>query len=109
MEDQIRTWTEAPISVTIKFGLRGFDTMLTIRGESGVEVLPKLQGALDWLQKAGAAPTTRGGNGNAGAPLCPTHGTPMKRSQHGSGWYCPQKVADDDGTGKPVYCKQKIK
>ena len=103
----VRSWTEAPTSITVKFAIRGFDTMLTLRGESGAEVLPKLQGALDWLQKAGASPTTRGGNGNA--PLCPAHGSPMKRSKLGSGWFCPKKIAEDDGTGKPVYCKEKVK
>jgi len=41
-------------------------------------------------------------------PLCPVHNVRMKRSKYG-GWYCPVKIADDDGTGKPVYCKQRVK
>jgi hypothetical protein len=52
------------------------------------------------------APAAVGGNGDSGR-LCSTHGTPMRPSKHGSGFYCPQVVAPDDGTGKPVYCKQK--
>ena len=39
-------------------------------------------------------------------PSCPTHNRPMQRGKRGD-WYCPVKVADDDGTGKPVYCKQR--
>ena len=61
-------------------------------------------------------PTSGASNGAAAAaqsnggiaPLCPTHGTPMKASKfEGGGHYCTQKIADDDGTGKAVYCKQK--
>jgi len=110
-----RSWNEAPSSITIKSRLRGFDTLLTSRGETGAETPPKLQSALDWLEQNGATPTGYNGNGrkangnSANAATCPTHGTPMKQSRHGSGWYCPQKVADDDGTGRPVYCKQRIK
>lgn len=43
---------------------------------------------------------------NGNPPMCPTHNKPMKAGQRG-GWYCPTRIADDDGTGKPVYCKQK--
>jgi hypothetical protein len=41
------------------------------------------------------APTT---NGSGGVPVCPTHGKPMKLSQYDEGYFCPQKVAADDGT-----------
>lgn len=41
-----------------------------------------------------------GGSGDA-APRCPIHGSPMKPSKKGSGFYCPRKL--DDGT----YCKEK--
>ena len=50
--------------------------------------------------KGNASPQT------AEDPLCPTHNRPMKMGKGGS-WYCPVKVADDDGTGRPVYCKQR--
>ena len=59
----------------------------------------------------GSHPANGNGNGNghaleAAAPICPTHGKAMKPSQRG-GWYCPVKIAEDDGAGHPVYCKQK--
>ena len=85
--------------------------MLTLRDDSGAALLPKVQAAIEHLNKMGAQPNGKGNGGNGGngnAPTCPTHGRPMKPSKHG-GWYCPVKVADDDGTGKPVYCKQKVK
>lgn len=103
-----RTWTEAPASATIRFALGGYDTMLTLRDDAGKELLDKVQAAISYLDGLGAqANGGNGGNGASGAPVCPTHGKPMKKSKFG-GWYCPVKVADDDGTGKPVYCKQKV-
>ena len=73
----------------------------------------KIDAAIAALEKMGAQPEGYRGNGrsasNPNAPLCPTHGTPMKPSKHGGGWYCTQKIADDDGTGKPAYCRQRIK
>ena len=108
--EETRTWTEAPCSLTIKVNFHGYDTLLTLRGESGADVLPKLTGAIDWLKANGGQPTPgRNGNGHSdpNAPVCPTHHTPMKRSKHSGGWYCPQKIAEDGGDGKPVYCKCK--
>ena len=111
MEEQ-RTWTEAPASATVKLiSPDGYDVLFTLRGEAGADLLPKLTGALDWFKGHGYAPTTNGharGNGHSdsSAPKCPTHNTPMKPSKHG-GFYCSVKVADDDGTGRAVYCKQK--
>lgn len=108
---------EAPASATLKVNLRGYEVLFTLRDHSGRELLAKLGPALDALEKMGAQPVGRqtsnlvsninevAGNG---APLCPTHAKPMKQSQHG-GWFCTVKVADDDGAGKPVYCKQKVK
>lgn len=104
-------YTEAPASFTVKaISPQGFDCMLTIRDNDSGKLMPRALKALEWLGAQGFTPTGRGGRGNANgnAPLCPTHGTPMKPSK-GKGWYCPQKVADDDGTGKPVYCKQTVK
>ena len=115
MEQQTRTWTEAPSSATIRCTLHGYSILFTLRDDNGRDLLPKVQAAITALEQMGAQPEGYGGNGhngnghNGNAPLCPTHGTPMKRSKRGSGWYCPEKVAEDDGTGKPVYCKQQIK
>ena len=107
--EETRTWTEAPCSITIKVNFHGYDTLLTLRGDTGADVLPKLTGAIDWLKVNGGQPTPgRNGNGHGdpSAPQCPTHGQAMKPSKHG-GFYCPVKIADDDGAGRPVYCKQK--
>ena len=71
-----RTWTEAPASTTIRFALEGYDCMLTLRGESGADVLPKVQMAIEWLKKTNAEPTTRGnGNGRAGGAPSGSTGT----------------------------------
>lgn len=115
------TYSEAPCSFNIKaFSPGGFDIMLTLRSDDGGELMPRALAALKWLQDNGFAPSRTNGysrqpaaNGTTGpaagqAPTCPVHGTEMKVSKHGSGFFCPTKVADDDGTGKPVYCKQRI-
>ena len=113
-------FTEAPASINVKFLWQGFDTMLTIRDDKVNAALAKYRVAIEYLEKMGAAPTPqRYGNANANAqqaggnggeaPLCPTHGKPMLPSKHGEGFYCPVKIAEDDGTGKPVYCKQRVK
>lgn len=104
---------EAPASVTVKLAYRGRDVMLTLRGLDGRSVLGRLDAALDWLEQHGATPatstTTSAGPAAAAvdqvaAPTCPTHGRPMKQGKRG-GWYCPAKLADDDGTGRPLYCR----
>ena len=108
-------FSEAPASINIKtVSPGGFDVMVTIRDSDTSALMPRMLSALEWLSAQGFNPTTNGykprtsRNGNS-APMCPTHSTPMKQSKHGSGWYCPTKIADDDGAGKPVYCKQRVK
>lgn len=114
---------ESTVSANIKLtSENGADIMLTIRTGATTD---EIQGVLDGLAKAmvyakeryhltprvnghAAARATPNGNGASAAPMCPTHQTPMKPSQHG-GFFCPTKVADDDGTGRPVYCKQKVR
>jgi len=112
------TIPEAPVSWTVRYQTtEGFDAMLTLRGSEVKAVMGQAKKAVEAMVKAGCKPqasrpaapaTANGGNGES-APLCPTHGKPMKKSQHGGGWYCSVKIAEDDGTGKPVYCKQKAK
>lgn len=108
-------FTEAPASFNVKaYSPQGFDIMLTLRDADTGALLKRANSALEWMLKHGYSPTRRSGNGgNSGQqdnggepPLCPTHNKPMKASKHG-GWFCTAKIADDDGTGKPVYCKQK--
>lgn len=97
---------EAPASVTIRTRLRGYDVMLTLRGESGADVLPRTLAALGWLEANGATPTAEHGPRRSGppapvdpnAPRCPEHGTPMRAGARG--WFCPRK--DDAG----AYCRQ---
>jgi hypothetical protein len=112
-ETTTRTWTEAPASANIKFTLNGFDTMLTLRGDSGADLLPKLEAAMDWLAKKGATPTSNGhrnggsngGNGQAETRVCPVHHTPMKlrRGKGGDAWYS-HKAVDPD-TGEEYWCR----
>jgi len=116
-ENGTATIPEAPVSWTVRYtSPEGFDCMLTLRGTEVKAVMGQAKAAVEAMVKAGCkpqashTPAVASGNGNGhsddAAPMCPTHNKPMKRSQRG-GWYCPAKVADDDGTGKPVYCKQK--
>jgi hypothetical protein len=107
------TFSEAPASINLRFNYQGYNgIMLTLRAGSGLDVLAKLDGALIKLGKMGATPA--GANGRAAdpnAPLCPTHGTPGRKSTHGEGYYCPRKVAETGGGqdgSKPIYCKAKL-
>jgi hypothetical protein len=115
-------FTEAPASFNVKaISPAGFDMMLTLRDADTMALMKRMHEALAWLIGKGYQPTGRrsgGNNGNAQAdngnqgeaPLCPTHNKAMRASKHRDGeWYCPVKIAEDDGTGKPVYCKQKVK
>ncbi len=113
MIDELRTWTEAPASVTVRVQLDGYDTMLTLRGESGADVLPKLQAALEWMAAHGAEPTTtttngNGHNGGAGAPpeICPVHSVAMqRREKNGDVWYSHKAVNPE--TGSEYWCRGK--
>ena len=112
--DQGPALPEAPASVTVKVLYRGHDVMFTLRGHDGRTVLGRLDAALTWLEQHGATPATSTSSGSSTrpadsgpAPTCPTHGRPMKAGRKG-GWFCPVKIADDDGAGKPVYCRQRI-
>ncbi len=106
--------TEAVASVTVRLVYRGRDTMLTLRGASGGEVMTRLDAALTWLDQHGATPaatSTSSGQGQQAAaettPTCPTHGRPMRVGRRG-GFFCPVKIAEDDGAGRPVYCRAKV-
>lgn len=94
------TFTEAPASVTVKFVLDGFDTMLTLRAETGQDVLRKLQGAMNALAEMGATPTNgHSANGktasNGDEPqMCPIHGVVMQRHEKGSQTWYSHKTPD---------------
>lgn len=117
--NELRNWTEAPASVTVQVRLAGYDTALTLRGDSGAEVLPKLQAALGWLEEHGAEPTTshtptgngNGGGGNGGGAngdpkICPIHHVAMqRREKNGDVWYSHKAVNPE--TGAEYWCRGK--
>ena len=98
---------EAPFSATVRVrSPRGFIWLVTARSLS-VNVTG-LEAVEERLLAAGFEPaeersTAQVAQGEASAPMCPTHNKPMKRGRRG--WFCSVQVAPDDGTGKPVYCK----
>jgi hypothetical protein len=112
---------EAPASASAKMiSSNGIEWLLTTRDHTVNGLLTKVKVMEEHLLKDGwtparngyarsVAPTGDAPTSEGAAPVCPMHGTPMKASKHGKGFYCPQKIADDDGTGKPVYCKQTVK
>lgn len=53
----LMAYTEAPASFTVKLiSPDGFDCMLTLRGMSGAELLPKVSQALGWAKERGYKP-----------------------------------------------------
>ena len=91
------TGSEAPVSASLTAVWRGRELRLTIRGASGADVLPRMADALAWLDADNDAqrPTEPAGYvpEPGSPPICPDHGTPMKASKFGGGWYCPRRVA----------------
>jgi len=105
-------FSEAPASLTLKISYRGYnDVLFTLRSNSGVDLLSKLDAVLDRLEKMGAEPApardaTPAGAGQANGapaepPICRYHG-PMKPSKKHGGWYCPKKMGDGS------YCQEKV-
>jgi hypothetical protein len=80
------TLPEAPVSITMKATLHGFETLVTLRGVDFASVKAQVEQASQWLQ-------AQSGQTAAATPQCPTHGA-MKRSTKGEGWYCPHKLQD---------------
>jgi hypothetical protein len=111
------TVTEAPVSWNVRYLTPdGYDAMLTLRGADVKAVMTLARSALDAMVKGGCKPQPQrgqGGSGNngggaaGGGPGCPTHGKAMKLSKRGDHYFCPVKIADDGGDGRPVYCKQR--
>ena len=102
-------FTEAPVSWNTRYVTpEGFECQLTLRGESGQEVLEKARAALDYLLRNDCIPSTfnkgnghqpktngeaeMGGNANGNnghdPSFCPIHGCSMKRWQKdGRTWF----------------------
>ena len=93
---------EAPASVTIRFRIRDYDTMLTLRDVSGRDVLAKLGPVLDALDGMGATPNGNGhsngngaSNGDTEAKPCPVHpGEMLRKHSNGNGAWWSHKLAD---------------
>jgi len=100
-------FAEAPASWNTRYVTPdGFECQLTLRSESGQEVLEKAQGAIAHLLTTGCTPCTNGkstnhnhspnhdlsnGNGNGNDQdriWCPLHQCPMKKwEKDGRTWY----------------------
>ena len=89
MSDQ--SFSEAPASLNLKFRLGGYDTMLTLRDQTGHALLEKLPTVLKRLGEMGAEPTNgrvSHTDGNGESKTCPVHDVPMKRySKDGRSWW----------------------
>lgn len=91
------TFHEAPASWnTLYLSPEGFRCQLTLRGESGKEIIEKAQAAIAHLQAQGCQPqpshtTVKSSNGNGHAKdvrLCPIHHEEMRRwEKDGKVWY----------------------
>ena len=118
---------EAPASWNTRYVTpEGFECQLTLRGESGLDLLEKVQGAIAFLLKSGCtpvafayskprstpAPSNNGHNGNSEQSdngnghnqdersFCPIHQCEMKRwEKDGRVWYS-HKAGDQWCTGK---------
>lgn len=104
------THAEAPASATVRatHTATGYEWILTLRTTTAAELLSRVTFLGEWLTShqwtpAASRPAAPSTTATADAPTCPTHGCAMKQGRRG--WYCPTKILDDDGTGRPVYCK----
>jgi hypothetical protein len=109
-----RIWTEAPACVSVELRFEGYRCTLTLRGETGGDVLPKLETALAWLAERGAEPiaadvavqegSDSGNDAGAGAHICPIHQVKMqRREKQGDVWYSHKAV--DPETGAEFWCR----
>jgi hypothetical protein len=93
-------FTESPASWnTLYLTSDGYRCQLTLRGETGQEVLEKAQAALDYLAEQGCKPqgyhkkpSHNRSNGNgSGSQVCPIHQVEMRRREKdGRIWYSHQ-------------------
>jgi hypothetical protein len=90
--------TEAPASWNVRYRVSGYDCTLTLRGESGKDLLDKAAAALKWLEENGAqasgyspkAETTKpqGSPDEAEKGYCPIHKVQMTRfTKENRVWY----------------------
>jgi len=106
-ENTTPRFSESPVSWNTKYiTVDGFECQLTLRGESGQEVLDRANGAMAYLLKNGCKPCAcgksysrqpktgdgthshNGTNGNEGSHTCPIHNVEMRRfEKDGRTWY----------------------
>ena len=93
---------EAKFSITTKYVIDDFDTMLTMRYDRSAKLLLKAhKEALQLLEKSGALPRRNNGSSETSTsgpekqaaggnvPLCPSHGVSRQGKR---GYYCPTKL-----------------
>ena len=89
MADQL--FTEAPASLNLKVRIAGYDTMLTLRSETGGDLLTKLPAVLKRLGDMGAVPTNGHNDNRNGSETkpCPVHpGAQLrKHTKDGRSWW----------------------
>ena len=106
-------YLESPVSWNTRYLTpEGFECQLTLRGESGQEVLEKANTAMAYLLSNGCSPvtshhssngnhTTTPSNGGDHGSWCPIHNVEMKRwEKNGRIWFS-HKDGDGWCSGKP--------
>lgn len=96
-------------TATVTATYKGAAVAVSFEGDKAavlIDHVEKLVNALGnragWATTPPAPAATSKPAADAG-PLCPTHNVAMKQGRRG--WYCPTKILDDGGDGRPVYCK----
>ena len=97
-------FNEAPASWNVKYITeKGFPCMLTLRGDSGKDLLEKAGTALTYLKEHNFLPDTGyrkngsgngGNNGNGETEICPIHNCEMKLRQKDGSTFYSHKAAD---------------
>jgi hypothetical protein len=109
-------YREAPASWNVKYKTAaGYDAMLTLRGETGKELLDKAEAVLTWLQQHECSPLpswnskannghhngNNNGNGKAevtsepkAEDVCPVHNATMRKYTKGDQCWFSHKLAD---------------
>src|SRR5262249_20894430 len=87
----------ATAKFTIAANVDGFAVSIEVEGKAD-----NLRAMIDRLKAIGATPpaaqasTTPTEATKKTAPICPTHGTPMKASRRSGSYFCPRRTDDDD-------------
>jgi hypothetical protein len=100
---------QAHATFTITATIDGFPVQVEVEGKADA-----LRGMIDRLKAIGATPPAPQNLQSpeptkaAGAPLCPTHNTPMAPSTKRPGtYYCKSSVGQHPDDGRTLYCTKK--